>query len=62
MPEGDAFVGRILSAAGDSVVAEFTSAVEAVRRSISTQEELRVCKAELAEGRTHRGDVNVRER
>ncbi len=54
--------GRVVGTAGDSVLAEFGSAVEAVRRSISMQEELRVRKAELAEGRTHRGNVNVRER
>ena len=43
--------GRIFSSGGDSVLAEFGSAVEAVRAAISIQEELRVRNAELAEER-----------
>ncbi len=43
--------GRVFSTAGDSVVAELGSAVEAVRCAISIQEELRVRNAELAEDR-----------
>lgn len=43
--------GRIFGAAGDSVVAEFGSAVEAVRCAMSIQEELRVRNAELVEDR-----------
>lgn len=43
--------GRIFNTAGDSVVAEFSSAVEAVRCAITIQDELRVRNAELDEGR-----------
>jgi adenylate cyclase len=43
--------GRIFTTAGDSVVAEFGSAVEAVRCAISIQEELRVRNAEMHENR-----------
>ncbi len=43
--------GRIFGTGGDSVLAEFGSAVEAVRAAISIQEELRVRNAELAETR-----------
>ncbi|MCH9012227.1 MAG: adenylate/guanylate cyclase domain-containing protein [Proteobacteria bacterium] len=43
--------GRIFSTAGDSVVAEFASAVEAVRAAISIQQELSVRNAGLADGR-----------
>jgi class 3 adenylate cyclase len=39
--------GRIFSTAGDSVLAEFGSAVEAVRCAITIQDELRVRNAEL---------------
>ena len=41
--------GRIFGTAGDSVVAEFGSTVEAVRCAMSIQEELRVRNAELVE-------------
>jgi TolB-like protein/class 3 adenylate cyclase/thioredoxin-like negative regulator of GroEL len=40
--------GRIFSTAGDSVIAEFGSTVEAVRCAITIQEELRIENAELA--------------
>ena len=43
--------GRIFNTAGDSVLAEFTSAVEAVRCAIAIQEELRVRNAEIPENR-----------
>ena len=43
--------GRIFNTAGDSVVAEFGSAVEAVRCAITIQDELRVRNAELEESR-----------
>ncbi|MCH8139211.1 MAG: adenylate/guanylate cyclase domain-containing protein [Proteobacteria bacterium] len=43
--------GRIFSTAGDSVVAEFASPVEAVRAAISIQEELSVRNAGLADER-----------
>jgi class 3 adenylate cyclase len=43
--------GRIFNTAGDSVLAEFGSAVEAVRCAITIQDELRVRNAELPEGR-----------
>ncbi len=41
--------GRIFNTAGDSVLAEFNSAVEAVRCAISIQEDLRVRNSELPE-------------
>ena len=41
--------GRIFGTGGDSVIAEFGSAVEAVRCAITIQEELRIRNAELAE-------------
>ncbi len=41
--------GRIFGTAGDSVIAEFGSTVEAVRCAITIQEELRIENAELAE-------------
>ena len=43
--------GRIVGTAGDSVLAEFGSAVEAVRCAIAIQEELRVRNAELPDDR-----------
>ena len=43
--------GRIFATAGDSVVAEFASAVEAVRAAISIQEELAVRNAGLTDER-----------
>ena len=43
--------GRIFNTAGDSVLAEFGSAVEAVRCAITIQEELRVRNAQIAENR-----------
>jgi len=43
--------GRIFNTAGDSVLAEFGSAVEAVRCAITIQDELRVRNAELVEAR-----------
>ena len=43
--------GRIFNTAGDSVLAEFSSAVEAVRCAIAIQEELRVRNAEIPENR-----------
>ncbi len=43
--------GRIFATAGDSVVAEFASPVEAVRAAISIQEELAVLNAGLADER-----------
>ena len=49
--------GRVFGTAGDSVVAEFGSAVEGVRVSISIQEKLKTRNAELAEGQTRRGNV-----
>jgi adenylate cyclase len=47
----DKYHGRIFNTAGDSVLAEFGSTVEAVRCAISIQEELPVQNAELAEER-----------
>ena len=43
--------GRIFNTAGDSVLAEFGSAVEAVRCAITIQEELRVRNAQIDEKR-----------
>ena len=43
--------GRIFGTAGDSVIAEFGSAVEAVRCAMTIQEELRVQNSELTEDR-----------
>lgn len=43
--------GRIFNTAGDAVLAEFGSAVEAVRCAISVQEDLRVRNSELPEAR-----------
>ena len=43
--------GRIFGTAGDSVIAEFGSAVEAVRCAVVIQEELKVHNAELSENR-----------
>jgi class 3 adenylate cyclase len=43
--------GRIFNTAGDSVLAEFGSAVEAVRCAITIQEELRVRNAQIVESR-----------
>ena len=59
--------GRIFGTGGDSVVAEFGSAVEAVRCAIATQEELAARNAELPVERklrfrigVHLGDVMVK--
>lgn len=43
--------GRVFNTAGDAILAEFSSAVEAVRCAISIQEDLRVRNSELAEDR-----------
>ena len=51
--------GRIFATAGDSVVAEFASAVEAVRAAISIQEELSVRNAELPEDRRMRLRIGI---
>ncbi|MHC4435516.1 MAG: adenylate/guanylate cyclase domain-containing protein, partial [Planctomycetota bacterium] len=51
--------GRIFNTAGDSVLAEFGSTVEAVRCAISIQEELPVHNAELAEDRQMQFRIGV---
>ena len=51
--------GRIFSTAGDSVLAEFGSAVEAVRAAISIEEELKVRNAELAEQRQMKFRIGI---
>jgi TolB-like protein/class 3 adenylate cyclase/Tfp pilus assembly protein PilF len=51
--------GRIFGTAGDSVVAEFGSAVEAVRCAISIQEELAVRNAELSDDRKLRFRIGI---
>ena len=60
--------GRVFGASGDSVVAEFGSAVEAVRCAITIQEELVVRNAELPDERRlrfrigiHLGDVMAKD-
>ncbi|HXV81281.1 MAG TPA: adenylate/guanylate cyclase domain-containing protein [Candidatus Binatia bacterium] len=51
--------GRIFSTAGDSVLADFGSAVEAVRAAIAIQEELKVRNLELAEGRQMKFRIGI---
>lgn len=51
--------GRIFNTGGDSVLAEFGSAVEAVRCAISIQEELAVRNAELDDDRQLRFRIGV---
>ncbi len=51
--------GRIFGTAGDSVIAEFASPVEAVRSAISIQEELRIRNAELPEDRRMRFRIGI---
>ena len=51
--------GRIFGTAGDSVVAEFGSAVEAVRCALSIQEELAVRNAELSDDRKLRFRIGI---
>ncbi|MCZ6657469.1 MAG: adenylate/guanylate cyclase domain-containing protein, partial [Gammaproteobacteria bacterium] len=60
--------GRVFSTGGDSVLAEFSSAVEAVRCAISWQEEIAGRNAELASDRQLKfriginvGDVMIRD-
>jgi adenylate cyclase len=61
--------GRIANTAGDSVLAEFPSAVEAVQAAVEVQERLRTANAALPEDRqvrfrigVHVGDVMVKGR
>ena len=51
--------GRIFSTAGDSVVAEFDSAVEAMRSAIAIQEKLAARNAELPEERKVRFRIGI---
>ncbi len=51
--------GRVFSTAGDSVVAEFASPVEAVRAAISIQEELAVRNDGLADERKMRFRIGI---
>ncbi len=51
--------GRLVGSAGDSVLAEFGSAVEAVRCAISVQEDLAVRNAELADDRRVRFRIGI---
>ncbi len=51
--------GRIVGTAGDSVLAEFGSAVEAVRSAISIQEELATRNAELPDDRQLRFRIGI---
>src|SRR3954454_15873184 len=59
--------GRIANTAGDSVLAEFPSVVDAVECSVAVQEKLGEANARVAEGKAlrfrigvHVGDVMVR--
>ena len=51
--------GRIFGTGGDSVIAEFGSAVEAVRCAITMQEELRIRNAELADERQMKFRIGI---
>jgi len=51
--------GRVFNTGGDSVLAEFGSAVEAVRCAISIQEELAARNAELADDRQLRFRIGI---
>jgi adenylate cyclase len=51
--------GRLFNTAGDAVLVEFASAVEAVRCAISIQEDLAVRNAELAEDRRMRFRIGI---
>ncbi len=51
--------GRIFGTAGDSVIAEFGSTVEAVRCAITIQEELRIENAELPEDQQMKFRIGV---
>jgi class 3 adenylate cyclase len=58
--------GRVFGAAGDSIIADFASAVEAVQCAMAAQDELAKAAAELAAGEqmslrigVHVGDVIV---
>ena len=51
--------GRIFGTGGDSVIAEFGSAVEAVRCAITIQEELSIRNAELASERQMKFRIGV---
>jgi len=55
----DRHEGRVFNTGGDSVLAEFASAVEAVRCAISIQEELRVRNAQLDQGRQLRFRIGI---
>lgn len=55
----DRHEGRVFNTGGDSVLAEFASAVEAVRCGISIQEELRVRNAELDQSRQLRFRIGI---
>ncbi len=51
--------GRVFGGAGDSVVAEFPSAVEAVRAAVEIQEELERLNAERSEARRMRFRIGI---
>ncbi len=51
--------GRIFGTGGDSVIAEFGSAVEAVRCAITIQEELRIRNTELADERQMKFRIGI---
>ncbi len=51
--------GRLVGTAGDAVLVEFTSVVEAVRCAMSIQEDLAVRDAELAEDRRMRFRIGI---
>ncbi len=51
--------GRIFGTGGDSLLAEFTSAVEVLRCAISIQKDLRVRNAELCEDRRMKFRIGI---
>ncbi len=51
--------GRLVGTAGDAVLVEFGSAVEAVRCAMSVQEDLAVCNEELSEDRRMRFRIGI---
>ncbi len=53
------FQGRAFSGAGDSVLAEFNSAVQAVRCALDIQKELKVCNAALSEAHRMRFRIGI---
>ena len=51
--------GRVFGAAGDSVIAEFASPVEAVRCAVEIQQQIEDCNRDLPERRIMRFRIGV---